>query len=55
MKSFHYLLGSPFCSGMIRRIEVNDFSPFVMQNDKHIQYPECCRWDGGRRSGEKIY
>ena len=35
-ESFHYLLGSPFRSRMIRRIEVNNFSPFVVQNDSCI-------------------
>ena len=42
-ESFHYLLSSPFRSRMIRRVEVNNFSPFVMQDDKYVHDPKCCR------------
>ena len=41
-ESFHDLLSSPFRSRVIRRVEVNNFSPVVTQNDKYIQDPECC-------------
>ena len=53
-ESLHQLLSGPFRGGMIRRIEVNDFPPFMMQNDKNIQDFECYRRDCGRRPGEKI-
>ena len=49
-ESFHYLLSCPFRSRMVRRIEVNNLSTFVTQNDKDIQDSERRRGDG-----EKIY
>ena len=49
-ESFHDLLSSPFRSRMVRRVEVNDLSPFMTQNDKYIQDSE-----GSRGDGEKIY
>jgi hypothetical protein len=35
-ESLHHLLSSPFRSRMIRRVEVNNFSSIVTQNDKHV-------------------
>jgi len=49
-KSFHHLLTSPFRSRMVRRIEVNDLSTFVTQNDKDIQDSE-----RRRGNGEEVY
>ena len=53
-ESFHYLLSSPFRSRMIRCVEVNNFSPFVMQYHKDIHDPECCRGDGEKVYGDQI-
>jgi hypothetical protein len=41
---------SPFRSRMVRRVEVNDLSPFMTQNDKDIQDSEGCSGDG-----EEVY
>ena len=54
-ESFHDLLSSPFRSRMVRRVEVNDLSAFMTQNDKYIQDSEGRRGNGGRRSGEEVY
>ena len=49
-ESFNYLLSSPFRSRMIRRVEMNNFSPVMTQNDKYVHNPKC-----RRRYGEEVY
>ena len=49
-KSCHDLLSSPFRRRMVRRVEVNDLSAFITQNDKDIQDSE-----GRRRDGKEVY
>ena len=53
-EGFYYLLSSPFRSRMIRRVEVNNFSPFVMQYHKDIHDSECCRGNGEKVYGDQI-
>jgi hypothetical protein len=48
------LLSRPFRSRMIRRVEVNNFSSSVMQNDKYVHDPKCCRWNGEEIDRDKI-
>ena len=40
---------------MVRRVDVNDLSSFMTQNDKDIQESEGRCGDGGWRSGEEVY
>ena len=49
-ESFHDLLNSPFRSRVIRRVEVNNFSPLVMQNDKYVHDSKC-----RSRYGKEVY
>jgi hypothetical protein len=47
-KGLHQLLCCPLDSWMFGHVKVNDFSGFVMQNDKHVEDSKC-----GSRDGEK--